>query len=128
MNYLKLFSLAQVHMHPTWQTWVKAAHSAHDVDALEIVRPILLEDGRVLHGIFVRPRCAVDVAHAAIPGSGRIGVVVSNLTALDDHVVRKHPTHGLVETTADGILWHREIVPCFGMTSVDFSQRLVHTV
>src|ERR1700730_17532042 len=78
-------------MHTAWQTWVKAAHGAHDVDALELVWAILLEDGRVLHGIFIRPGGAIDVAHAAVPGSGRIGLVGSDLAALDDHVVRSAP-------------------------------------
>src|SRR5215475_12742150 len=116
MNYLKLFSRAQVHMHPTGQTWVKAAHGAHDVDALEIVMAVLLEDGRVLHSIFVRSRCAIDVTNATVPGSGRIGMVVSDLAVLDNHVVGKHPAHGLVESAADSLLRHREIVPCPGVT------------
>src|ERR1700730_13277579 len=128
MNYLEVFSFAQVHMHTAWQTWVKAAHGAHDVDALELIRAILLEDGRVLHGIFIRSGGAIDVAHAAVPGSGRIGMVVSDLAALDDHVVRKRPAHGLVETATDGIPWYREVVPCPGVAGWNPSQRLVHKV
>src|ERR1700682_4425067 len=115
-------------MHTAWQTWVKAAHGAHDVDALELVWAILLEDGRVLHRIFIRSGSAIHVAHAAGPGSGRIGMVVSDLATLDNHVMRKRPAHGLVETATDGIPWYREVVPCLGVAGLNLRHRLVHKV
>src|SRR3954465_6613450 len=41
-------AVAQVHVDPARQAGVEAAHGAHDVDPLELVRPVVLEDGRVL--------------------------------------------------------------------------------
>src|ERR1700730_16851349 len=128
MKNLKLFPFTQVHMHATRQAGVKAANCAHDVNALEFIRAVLLEDGCVLHRILIWARCAVDIAHAAIPGRRRIGMVVGDLAVLDDQVVRKHATHSFVEAAADGLLWYREFRPCPGMTGIYLCQRLVYTV
>ena len=45
-------------------------------------------------------------------------MVVGDLAALDDHVMGKHTAHRLVEAAADGIIWHREIAPCLGVTGM----------
>src|SRR5437660_11262558 len=79
-------ALSEVHVDPTGQAGVEAAHGAHDVDALEVVGPVLLEDRRTRHGVLVGSGCAVAVARAAVPGRGRIGVVVGDLPAPDDEV------------------------------------------
>src|SRR5258708_40118689 len=84
---LKLFPFTQVHMNATWQTGVKAADRPHNVDALEGVRAIIFEDRRVLHGILVWSGCAIDVTHTTIPWRRRIGMIVGDLSILDDHVM-----------------------------------------
>src|SRR5207248_4567343 len=127
-NLLKLFPFAQVHMHTAWQTRIKAAHCAHDVNALEAVRAILFEDRRVLHGILVGARRTIDVAHTAIPGCRWIGMVVGDLAVLDDHVMGKHTAHRLMEPAADGLLGYREIAPGLGVTGAYLVKRLLHTV
>src|ERR1700728_2075064 len=57
---------AQVHVDAAGQARVEAADRAHDVDALEVLRRVLLEDRRVLHRVLVRARRAVAVADAAV--------------------------------------------------------------
>ena len=115
-------------MHTTWQAWVKAAHRSHDVDAFELVRAILFKDRCVLHSIFVGTGRAIDVSYTTIPGCGRIGMVVGNLSVLDDHVMGKHAAHSLMESTANGFLRYCEIVPCLGATSTYLSKCLIDTV
>src|SRR5271163_2230056 len=56
-----------VHVHPARQARIEAVHRAHDVDPLEVLRTVLLEDRRVLHGVLVGPRRAVYVAGVAVP-------------------------------------------------------------
>jgi len=51
-------------MYAAGQAGVEAADGAHDVYALEVVISVLLEDGRVLHSVFVVTERAVDVARA----------------------------------------------------------------
>src|SRR5437588_4927113 len=102
-------------MNTTWQTRIKAANRSHDVDTLEGVRAIVFEDRCVLHSVLVRARCTIDVSHAAIPGRRRIGMVVGDLAILDDHVMGKYTAHRLVESAADGLLWHCEIAPGFSV-------------
>src|SRR5690606_41288912 len=46
-------ALAEVHVDAAGQARVEAADRAHDVDALEVLRPVLLEDRHVLHGVLV---------------------------------------------------------------------------
>src|SRR5579883_589826 len=128
MNDLKFFSVAQIHMHPAWQARIEAAHSAHNINPLKIVRAILFKDGRVLHGILVGSRGSIDIAHAAIPGSWGIRMVVRDLSVLNYHMVREHAADGLMETAADSILGHGEIVPRFCMAGMDLGQRLVHAM
>src|SRR5581483_9263581 len=67
---------AEVHVDAAGQARVEAADRAHDVDALEVVLGVLLEDRRVLHRVLVRARGPVDVTDAAVPGGGRVRVVV----------------------------------------------------
>src|SRR5438874_595522 len=54
--HLEQLAAAVVHVDAARQARVEAAHRAHDVDTLELVRPVLLEERRVLHGVLVRPR------------------------------------------------------------------------
>src|SRR5579884_272318 len=117
MHYLKLFPLTQVHMDTTRQTRVKATNRSHDIDTLEVVRPILFEDGCVLHSVLVGTRCAIDVSYTSIPGGRRIGMVVGDLPVLDDHVMGEYTTYRFMEPTADGFLWYGEFAPCLGVTS-----------
>ncbi len=110
------------------QARVEAAHRAHDVDALELVRPVLLEDRRVLHRVLVGAGRAVDVARAGVPGRGRIGVVVGDLAVADDDVVRQHAAHRLVEAAADGLVGHLEVGPGPGPAGVQLLHRLLGEV
>src|SRR5580700_10695705 len=90
---LEHLAAAEVHVHAARQAWVEAAHGAHDVDALEVVRRVLLEDRRVLHRVLVGPGRPVGVADAAVPRRGRVRVVVRDLPVPDHHVVRQHAAH-----------------------------------
>src|SRR5947209_2964505 len=105
-------------MHTTWQTRIKAANRSHDINTLEVVRAIIFKDWCVLHSVLIRTRRAIDVAYTAIPGRGRIGMVVGDLSVLDDHVMGKYTAYRLVEAAADGLLRHREIAPSLGVACV----------
>src|SRR6266568_2672104 len=115
-------------MDTTGQAGVKAAHRSHDINTLEVFRSILFKDGCVLYGIFIGTGSAVDITHTTIPRRWGIGMVVGDLAVLDDHVMREYATHGLVETTADGILRYGEIIPRPGMTCPYFCECLIYTV
>src|SRR5947209_5257914 len=127
-NFLKLFPLAQVHMNTAWQTSVKAADCSHDIDALEVLWTVLFEDWCVLHGILVGNWCTIDVSYAAIPRRRGIGMVVSDLAVLDDHVMGKYTAHSFMEATANSLLWHRELAPRLGMTSTYLGKRFIHAM
>src|SRR5882757_7832863 len=98
MHGLQSLAVAEIHVNAAWQAGIKTAHGAHDVDAFELVGPVLLEDRRVLHGVFIRTRRAVDIARIGIPGSRRVGMVVGDLTAADHYVMREDATHCFVES------------------------------
>jgi hypothetical protein len=98
-------------MYAAWQARVEAAHGAHDVDAFEILRAILFEDRRVLHGVLIGPRRAIHIAGIRIPGGRRIGVIVGDLVIADYDVMRKNAPHRFMETAADRFFRHLEIVP-----------------
>src|SRR5215469_6653249 len=72
-------SLARVHVDTARQAWVEASHGSHDVDTLEVLRAILLEDRRVLHGVLVRSRSAVGVAWARVPRRRWVRLIVGDL-------------------------------------------------
>src|SRR6202522_628865 len=112
-------AVAQVHVHAAGQTRVEAAYGPHDVDALEVIRRVLLEDRRVLHRVLVRSRRSVAVADAAVPRGGRVRVVVRDLAVPDHHVVRENPAYGLGEAAAVGVLWHVEGFPGLGVPGPD---------
>src|SRR5215813_13208613 len=105
-------------MNAARQAWVEAPHGAHDVDALEVIRAVLLEDWSVLHGILVGSRGPEDVTGVCVPGCRGIGVIVGNLTIANHHVMGQHATHSLVESTANGFIGNFEIGPCFGSSAV----------
>ncbi len=90
-------AIAQVHVDAARQARIKAAHRAHDVDAFEFIRPVLLEDRRVLHRIFVRTRSSVNVARVGIPASRRIRMIVGDLAVANHDVMREHAAHRFVE-------------------------------
>ena len=78
--------------------------------ALEVLRSVLLEDRRVLHGVLVGPGSPVDVARARVPRGRRVGLVVRDLALADHHVMREHAARGLVEAAADRAL--RDLEAC----------------
>src|ERR1700733_9418136 len=124
----KHLPVAEIHMHPTRQTWVEAPYRPHDVDALEIFRPILLEDRRILHRVLVRTRRTIAVAGICVPRGGRIGVVVGDLVILDHYVMRQHATHCFVEAAANSLIRNREVVPGSGSSGMQLRQRLLGKV
>src|SRR5579875_2158 len=128
MHHLQFLTLAQVHVNPAWQAWIEAAHRAHNIDAFEILRPVLLEDRRVLHCVLVRAGRAVDIARAGIPGSRWIGMIIGNLPIFDDHMVRKHATYRFVEAAANRLPGYCEIVPGAGTSGMDFCKSFFYTV
>src|ERR1700759_1089061 len=85
---LAYLAAAGVHVHAARQAGVEGAHSPHDVDALEVLRPVLLEDRRVLDGVLVGTRRPVDIARTGVPRRRRVRLVVGDLALTDDHVVR----------------------------------------
>src|SRR5262249_55421346 len=93
----KDFSFPQVHVHTTGQAWIEASHRPHNVDAFELLRPVLFEDGRVLHRVFVRTGGAVDVARIGVPAGGRIRMIVSDLAIANDNVMRQDTANGFME-------------------------------
>ena len=102
--------LAEVHVHAARQARVEAADRAHDVDAAEVVRAVLLED-RLAHA--PRPRRArgtVGVRRAAVPRRRRVRVVVGDLAVADHQVVREHAAHRLVEAAADRLVGDVEVL------------------
>src|SRR4051794_36970835 len=90
MELFEQLALAQIHVDAARQAGVEAANGSHDVNALEIIRAILLEDGRVLHSVLVRAGRAVAVARAGVPGRWRIRMVVGHLAVFDHQMVREH--------------------------------------
>src|ERR1700679_3715306 len=90
-----------VHVDAAGEARVEAADCPHDVDPFEILGTVLLEDRGVLHGIFIRPWRAVNIAWVGIPRSRRIGVVVGNLALANHYVVRENAADRLVEAAAD---------------------------
>ena len=87
MMRLQHFSIAEVHVHAARQAGVETAHGTHDVDPLELVRPVLFEDGRILHRIFVGPRRSIDIPWIRVPGSWRVGMIVRDLVIFNHHVM-----------------------------------------
>src|SRR6516164_5657752 len=128
VHLFQLLPTAEVHVHATGQAWVEAADRAHDIDALESVRRVLLEDRRVLHRILVRPGRAVDVADAGVPRSRRVRVVVGDLPTADHHVVRQHPAHRLGEPATVRFVGDAERLPRLGAPGPDLGQRLLGEV
>src|SRR5277367_6133126 len=59
---LQDFAVPQIHMDAARQTRIETSYRAHNVDALKLLRTVLFKDRRVLHGILVRPRSAINIA------------------------------------------------------------------
>ena len=55
-------------------------------------------------------------------------MVIGDLAVFDYHMMGKYTSHRLVETTADGLLWNREIVPRSGATNAYLAECLVDTM
>src|SRR5271163_4362747 len=128
MMRLQHLSVTQVHMHTAGQTRIEAAHGAHDVDSLELVRAVFLEDRRVLHGVLVWSRRAVNVAWIRIPGRRRIRMVIGYLAFLDDYMVREHTANRFVESASDGLFGNLEVGPRLGAAGMKFGKSLLHEV
>src|SRR2546429_4082023 len=62
---------------------------------------VLLEERRILHRVLVGAGHAVGVARAGVPRRRRVGMIVRNLSAADDDVVRQHAAPRLVEAAAE---------------------------
>jgi hypothetical protein len=122
MANLDLLAIAQVHVDSAGQAGVEAAYGPHDIDSLEVVRPVFLEDRRVLHRIFVRPRRPEGIARAGIPARGRIGMIIGDFPLANDHVMRQQAAHRFVEAAAQPFLGNLELRPGFGASGVDSFQ------
>src|SRR5579875_211880 len=128
MNEIKLLSFAQVHVDAARQAGVEAAHCTHNIDALEVLRAVLLEDGGVLYGVLVRARSAIDITHAAVPGCWRIGMIIGNLAILDHQMMGKNATYCFVEAATNGLFRYREAVPGLSAPRAYLGQCLVQAV
>src|SRR5215510_16096202 len=99
-------AVAKIHMHSAWHARVKAPHYAHDVNSIEIIGPILFEDGGTLHRILIGTGRAVNVARAGVPRRRRIRVIIGDFSIADNHVMREHSPYGLVKAAADRFFWY----------------------
>src|SRR5436305_4035246 len=115
-------------MHTTGQAGIKAANCSHDINALEVVRAILFEDRRILHSIFIRARGAIDISYTAIPWGGWIRVVVRDLPIFDHHMMGKHTSYGLVESTTNSFVWDCKFGPGFAMSGTYLIKSLIDKV
>ena len=71
---LQHLSVPQIHMYAAWETRIETPDSAHDVDALELVRPVFFKDRRVLNRVFVGSRRALAISRGfAFHGVGGYG-------------------------------------------------------
>ena len=128
MFLLQDLAVAEIHVDAARQTRIEAAHRAHDVDALEVVRTVLLEDRRVLHRVFVGSRRAVDIARIRVPRRRRIRMIVRDLAVADDHVMRQDAAHRFVETAADRFVRNFEWCEGRGASGVHFLHCLFEEV
>ena len=115
-------------MHAARQARVERADRAHDVDAAEVVRVGLLEDRHAVARVLVRAGRAVGVGRRAVPRRRRIRVVVGDLAVADDHVVREHAAHRLVEAAADRVVRDVEVLERLRPPGADLLERLVEEV
>ena len=122
------FAVPDIHMHTAGQAWVEAADSAHNVDALEILRTVLFENRAALHGVLVGPRCPIYVPRAGIPGRRRIWMIVGDLAASDNQMMRQHAAHRLMEAAADGLIRYFEIRPGGCSACLHLGQRLLDKI
>src|SRR3984885_114919 len=100
-----------IHMYAAGQTGIEAANRAHDIDALEILWAIVFENGCVLHRVLIRAGSSIHIARIRVPWCRRVRMVIRDLAFADDHMMREHPTHRLVEPAADGLLGNLEVTP-----------------
>src|SRR3954447_10100536 len=128
MQFLDRLTVTEIHVYPAWQAWVETADRPHDVDALEVLPIVLLEDRLPLNGILVRSGSAVAVPRIGIPRSGRIRMVVRDLSVPNHHVMAEHTAHRLGEAAADGLVGHRELLPGLRAPSTDLDQSLLREV
>src|SRR5271170_6198134 len=122
---LQHLAIAEIHVHAARQTRIEAAYGAHDVDALEFVRPILFEDRRVLHRILVRARGSVNIARIGVPGRGRIRMIVCDFAVANYDVVREYSAHRFVEAAGNRVVRNFEVVPGFRPPGVQFRESLL---
>src|SRR6476661_8992479 len=106
------FPISQVHVNSTGETGIETSHRAHNINALEVFRPVFFEQWRVLNGVLVRSRCTVYISRAGIPGSWRIRMIVRYFPIAYDNVMRKHSPHGFVEPAANAFVRYLEVRPC----------------
>ena len=106
----------------------KLLHRPHDVHALEIVGPVLLEDRGVFHRVLVGAGGAVAITWIAVPRRRRIWLIVRHLSAPDHHVMRQHPPGRLVEATGHRFVGHLEVGPGLGPSRSDLAQRPLQVV
>src|SRR5262249_35009015 len=125
VHLLQHLATSDGHVHAAGQARVEAAHGAHDVDALEAVRGVLLEDRSVLYRVLEGTRGAEGVPDTAVPRRRRVRVVVRDLPVPDDHVVAERAAYRLGEAAADGLLRQRERLPGPGVAAADLGQRLL---
>src|SRR4249919_1115486 len=128
MARLEHFAVSKIHMYAAGKTRVEAADSAHYVDTLELVRPVFLKDGSVLHRIFIRARRPIDVAWICIPRGRWIRVVVGYLATSNDDVMREHAAHSFMKAASNRFIRHLELVPGPGVTRMQLGHRLLNKI
>ena len=113
---------------PHGQTRIETSYRAHDIDAFKIIRPVLLEDRRVLHRVLVGPRRAVYISRIRIPRRRRIRMIIGDLAFANYHVMRKHAAHRFMEAAPDRLVRNLEICPGLRVAAMQISHRFFHKV
>src|SRR5260370_21653231 len=128
MHLPQYLAIAQMHVHAARHARIEAAHRAHDVDALESIRRVLLEYRGVLHRVFKRPGRAVTVSHAGVPGGRRVRVVVGDPAAAYHHVMAENTAYRFGEAAAIGLVRDRERLPGLRAAGPDLGECLLNEV
>src|SRR5438309_5438750 len=107
---LQHLAVAEVHVHAAREARIETAYRAHDVDAFEVGGPVLFEDRRTHHRVFIWSAGAETISRTPIPRRRRIGMVVGDLAIANHHVMRQHAPHCFVEAAADRFVRNLELL------------------
>src|SRR4029077_15062309 len=94
----------------------------------KFVRTIVFKDRRVLHGVFVRPWCSINIARISVPWGGRIRMIICDLAAANDQVMRKNSADSFVKSATDSFIRNFERCERGRASSVHFCDCLLKEI